>query len=69
MPWAGLSARTPGSLPRIGHGWAPVVYYDTGHGQLGWTLSAATARIVAETAAAEHAPRQARADPPVACAD
>ena len=47
----------PSMLPRVGRGKRPGVFYNTGHGHLGWTLSAATARIVAEAVAAEHAPR------------
>jgi D-amino-acid dehydrogenase len=35
-------------LPRVGAGRRPGVFYNTSHGHLGWTLSAATARIVAE---------------------
>ena len=44
----------PNMLPRVGAGNRPGVYYNTGHGHLGWTLSAATAELVAEdvTAAA-----------------
>lgn len=52
-PWAGLRPMTPSMLPRVGRGKKPGVFYNTGHGHLGWTLSAATARIVAENVAAE----------------
>ncbi|HMQ92397.1 MAG TPA: D-amino acid dehydrogenase [Amaricoccus sp.] len=52
-PWAGLRPMTPSMLPRVGRGKKPGVFYNTGHGHLGWTLSAATARIVAESVAAE----------------
>tara|TARA_B110001452_G_scaffold218785_2_gene190616 strand:+ start:2041 stop:2259 length:219 start_codon:yes stop_codon:yes gene_type:complete len=38
----------PSMLPRIGAGVAPGVFYNTGHGHLGWTLSAATAEMVAD---------------------
>ena len=55
-PWAGLRPMMPSMLPRVGRGKAPGVFYNTGHGHLGWTLSAATARIVAESVAAELAP-------------
>ena len=58
-PWAGLRPMTPSMLPRVGRGKKPGVFYNTGHGHLGWTLSAATARIVAESVAAELAPRPA----------
>jgi D-amino-acid dehydrogenase len=57
-PWAGLRPMTPSMLPRVGRGKRPGVFYNTGHGHLGWTLSAATARLVAEAVAAEHAPRR-----------
>jgi D-amino-acid dehydrogenase len=43
-------------LPRVGRGRNPGVFYNTGHGHLGWTLSAATARLVAESVAAELRP-------------
>ncbi|MEM9342793.1 MAG: D-amino acid dehydrogenase [Pseudomonadota bacterium] len=46
-PWAGLRPMMPSMLPRVGRGQAPGVFYNTGHGHLGWTLSAATARLVA----------------------
>lgn len=50
-PWAGLRPMMPSMLPRMGRGRAPGVFYNTGHGHLGWTLSAATARIVAGSVA------------------
>ena len=55
-PWAGLRPMMPSMLPRVGRGRAPGVFYNTGHGHLGWTLSAATARIVAGSVADELAP-------------
>jgi D-amino-acid dehydrogenase len=36
-------------LPRVGQGKRAGVFYNTGHGHLGWTLSAATAESIAET--------------------
>lgn len=53
VPWAGLRPMTPSMLPRVGRGRSRGVFYNTGHGHLGWTLSAATARIVAESVAGE----------------
>lgn len=53
VPWAGLRPMTPSMLPRVGRGRARGVFYNTGHGHLGWTLSAATAEIVAGSVAAE----------------
>ncbi|MBA8877674.1 D-amino acid dehydrogenase [Phyllobacterium myrsinacearum] len=46
VPWAGLRPMMPNMLPRVGAGKRPGVFYNTGHGHLGWTLSAATAEIV-----------------------
>ena len=48
VPWTGLRPMTPSMLPRVGAGRKPGVFYNTGHGHLGWTLSAATARILAD---------------------
>ncbi|MCC1491499.1 D-amino acid dehydrogenase [Cognatishimia sp. F0-27] len=50
-PWAGLRPMMPSMLPRVGAGRQPGVFYNTGHGHLGWTLSAATARLVAASVA------------------
>lgn len=46
-PWAGLRPMMPDMLPRVTRGRNPRVFYNTGHGHLGWTLSAATADAVA----------------------
>lgn len=58
VPWSGLRPMTPGMLPRVGRGRRAGVFYNTGHGHLGWTLSAATAQIVADAVARDHAPQQ-----------
>lgn len=47
-PWAGLRPMMPNMLPKVGAGNKSRVFYNTGHGHLGWTLSAATAELVAE---------------------
>ena len=47
IPWSGLRPMLPDMMPRVAPGKNPRVYYNTGHGHLGWTLSAATAGIVA----------------------
>ena len=52
IPWAGLRPMLPAMLPKVGPGKAPGVYYNTGHGHLGWTLAAATAEMVAEVVVA-----------------
>ncbi|MDR3067613.1 MAG: D-amino acid dehydrogenase [Comamonas sp.] len=48
VPWAGLRPMMPDMLPRVGPGNKPCVFYNTGHGHLGWTLSAITADMVAD---------------------
>ena len=60
IPWAGLRPMTPSMLPRVGAGRRPGVFYNTGHGHLGWTLSAATARIIADTVQASLSTTGAR---------
>jgi D-amino-acid dehydrogenase len=52
VPWSGLRPMLPSMMPRVGAGRHPGVFYNTGHGHLGWTLSAATARMIADTVAA-----------------
>ncbi len=46
VPWAGLRPMLPNMMPRVGRGRAANVFYNTGHGHLGWTLSAITADMV-----------------------
>ena len=48
VPWAGLRPMMPNMLPRVGRGSKANVYYNTGHGHLGWTLSACTAEMIAD---------------------
>jgi D-amino-acid dehydrogenase len=66
-PWAGLRPMMPDMMPRVAPGRRPGVYYNTGHGHLGWTLAAATAELtaVAITGVAE-APPVARSAPAAA---
>jgi len=66
MPWAGLRPMLPDMLPRVGAGRWPGVFYNTGHGHLGWTLSAATASLVADAVeqGTRMAGRPARGAPP-----
>jgi D-amino-acid dehydrogenase len=47
-PWAGLRPMTPSMLPVVRKSKADKFWYNTGHGHLGWTLSAATAEIIAD---------------------
>jgi D-amino-acid dehydrogenase len=48
VPWAGLRPMMPNMMPKIGKGSKSNVFYNTGHGHLGWTLSAATAEMTAD---------------------
>ena len=48
VAWSGLRPMMPNMMPRVGPGRHPGVFYNTGHGHLGWTLSAATAQLVAD---------------------
>ena len=59
-PWAGLRPMMPDMLPRVGPGRAPNVFYNTGHGHLGWTLSAITAHQLAGHVAQWEASRRLR---------
>ncbi|MCB8838783.1 D-amino acid dehydrogenase [Aurantimonas sp. VKM B-3413] len=47
VPWAGLRPMMPNMMPRVGRGRRPAVFYNTGHGHLGWTLAGATAEMIA----------------------
>lgn len=46
VPWAGLRPMMPNMLPRVAQGKKSNIFYNTGHGHLGWTLSAITADMV-----------------------
>ena len=58
VPWSGLRPMSPSMLPRVGRGSKRGVYYNTGHGHLGWTLSAGTASIIADIIASDFADGQ-----------
>ncbi len=51
VPWAGLRPMMPNMMPKVGAGRMPGVFYNTGHGHLGWTLSAATAEVLGDAVA------------------
>jgi len=55
VPWAGLRPMMPNMVPMVKAGKRPGIFYNTGHGHLGWTLSAATAEIIAERVQADIA--------------
>ncbi|MYZ53261.1 D-amino acid dehydrogenase [Malikia spinosa] len=64
LPWAGLRPMLPSMLPRVGRGRQANVFYNTGHGHLGWTLSAVTADMIAGVIAqADGQPIQVGAAP------
>ncbi|MBA1272250.1 D-amino acid dehydrogenase [Stutzerimonas azotifigens] len=48
VPWAGLRPMMPNMMPKVGRGSSPCVFYNTGHGHLGWTLSAVTADMIGD---------------------
>jgi D-amino-acid dehydrogenase len=48
VPWSGLRPMMPDMMPFVRAGRRPGIFYNTGHGHLGWTLSAATAQMVAD---------------------
>ncbi|OSI76122.1 D-amino acid dehydrogenase [Bradyrhizobium canariense] len=58
VPWAGLRPMTPSMMPRVGRGRKPNIFYNTGHGHLGWTLSAATAEMVADVITTKEVDRR-----------
>lgn len=46
--WSGLRAATPTGMPYIGRSPIQNLYLNTGHGTLGWTMSAGSARALAD---------------------
>lgn len=45
VPWSGLRPMLPTMMPVIRASRCPRVFYNTGHGHLGWTLAGITARM------------------------
>ncbi len=56
VPWAGLRPMMPNMLPKVGKGSKANIYYNTGHGHLGWTLSACTAEMIADIIQTDNKP-------------
>jgi len=54
VPWAGLRPMMPNMMPRIDAGRKKGVFYNTGHGHLGWTLSCVSANMVADIVQSKH---------------
>jgi D-amino-acid dehydrogenase len=46
--WAGLRPMTPGGTPIIGPSKQANVWLNAGHGHMGWTMSAGSARLLAD---------------------
>lgn len=46
--WAGLRPATPGNVPIIGRGRPANLFYNTGHGTLGWTLACGSGQAIAD---------------------
>jgi D-amino-acid dehydrogenase len=47
-PWAGLRPATPGNVPVIGRSSLSNVFFNTGHGTLGWTLACGSGHAIAD---------------------
>lgn len=45
IPWSGLRPMLPTMMPMVRASKHPRIFYNTGHGHLGWTLAAITARL------------------------
>ena len=46
--WACLRPMTPEGTPILGRGRYHNLFYNTGHGHMGWTMACGTARITAD---------------------
>ena len=46
--WCGLRPMTPDGTPIVGGTALPNLYLATGHGTLGWTMAAGTARVISD---------------------
>ncbi|HEX5126524.1 MAG TPA: D-amino acid dehydrogenase [Rhodocyclaceae bacterium] len=46
--WAGLRPATPSNVPIIGRSKIENLYYNTGHGTLGWTMACGSAQALAD---------------------
>jgi D-amino-acid dehydrogenase len=46
--WAGLRPMTPEGTPILGRSRHDNLYFNTGHGHMGWTMACGTAKIVAD---------------------
>ena len=53
--WTGFRPMTPEGTPILGKGDHQNLFYNTGHGHLGWTMSCGTARIIADLISGKNA--------------
>jgi D-amino-acid dehydrogenase len=51
QPWAGLRPATPSGRPILGRSPVQHLYLNVGHGSLGWTLAAGSARLLCDAIA------------------
>ena len=51
--WTGLRPKTPDSVPIIGKGPATNLYFNTGHGTLGWTMGPGSGKLIADIISAK----------------
>lgn len=54
VPWAGLRPMMPNMMPVVRRAKRERIFYNTGHGHLGWTLSAVTAAMISQEVASYH---------------
>lgn len=48
IEWSGLRPKTPDSVPIIGKSPVESLYFNTGHGTLGWTMSCGSAQVISD---------------------
>lgn len=48
VPWCGLRPATPTNIPVIGRAKIDNIFFNTGHGTLGWTLACGSAKLTAD---------------------
>lgn len=46
--WTGMRPMTPDGTPIVGHSRYPNLYFNTGHGTLGWTMACGSGRVIAD---------------------
>ncbi|WP_374488266.1 D-amino acid dehydrogenase [Zoogloea sp.] len=52
--WCGLRPATPSNVPIIGHSQIANLYFNTGHGTLGWTLACGSAKSLTDIMMGQH---------------